>query len=376
MKRKFPVRQAILELAPYQPGKPIEEVARELGLRDIVKMASNENPLGPSPRALEAIRQALPSIHLYPDGAGFHLKQKLAKRFDLGMDCFTLGNGSSDILSFALWAFVKPGDEVLSAKTTFLMYPILAKIAHGTLVEVPLKNWCFDLEAMAKRINRKTRIVFLCNPNNPTGTIFHQRQWDAFLKKVPDHTVVVVDEAYMEFVDECEARPDFPNSIKDVRGGKNVVVLRTFSKIVGLAGLRIGYGVSTPQIADWLNRVRPPFNTNTLAQVAAAAAMDDEGHIERTKKLVLEGREYLATQIDKCGLVRIPSSANYIMIKVKTGGRSGCGTDGDEVYRRLLRKGIIVRSMKSFGMADWIRVTIGTMEQNKRFIRELKKILV
>ncbi len=363
MKRKAPVRDAIAKLAPYQPGKPIEEVSRDLGLTEVIKMASNENPLGPSAQALEAIRLALPKVHLYPDGGGYLLKRKLAEKFGLDARSFTLGNGSSDILAFALWAFVNPGDEVLTSQATFLMYPILASIAHGKLVEVPLKKWSFDLEAMAKKINRKTKVIFLCNPNNPTGTIFRAREWKEFLARVPEAVVVVVDEAYVEFVDDV----DFPDSLEAVRQGKNVIVLRTFSKIVGLAGLRIGFGMSTPQIADWLNRVRPPFNTNSLAQAAAVAALDDEEHILRTKQIIRQGREFLFAQLGKLGLECIPSHTNYLMVNVKQ--------SAEALHQKLLRKGIIVRSMKSFGFKNYIRVSVGTMDQNKRFISELKKIL-
>lgn len=355
------VRPSVLEIKPYKPGKPIDEVAREMGLKDIIKMASNENPLGPSPRALKAVQAALKNLHLYPDGAGFALKAKLAATFKLDPACLTLGNGSSDILSFVLWAFVNEGEEILTSETTFLMYPILAKISHGTLAQVPMKDWRFDLDAMARRIGPKTKVVFLCNPNNPTGTIFRREEFEAFMRAVPEHTVVLVDEAYVEFADDKE----FPDTLRWVREGKNVIALRTFSKIVGLAGLRIGYGISTPEIADWLNRVRPPFNTNTLAQVAATAALDDEAHIEKSRRMVLEGRKYLAGEFDKLGLFHVPSQANFILVQVKR--------DAEEFSRRLMERGVIVRSMNEFGLPDYLRVSVGTMDQNRRFISEYKK---
>ncbi len=359
------VRDAVQQLAAYQPGKPIADVAREMGLKDIVKLASNENPLGPSPRALQAIRKNLGSLHLYPDGAGLLLREKLAKKFDLDIACFTLGNGSSDILTFVLWAFVNAGDEVLTAQTTFLMYPIFAKIAHAKLIEVPLKDWRFDLDAMAARIGPKTKVIVLCNPNNPTGTIFRAKEFKRFLQRVPEHVVIVMDEAYVEFVEDA----DFPDSVAEVRRGKNIVVMRTFSKIVGLAGLRIGYGISNPKISDWLNRVRPPFNTNTLAQVAACAALDDNAHIRKTRQMVSTGRKYLATEFDKLGLSHVPSWTNFVVVDVAP-------LTAEELFRRLLKTGIIVRSMHAYGLKHHVRVTVGTMQQNRRFIRELKKIIL
>ncbi len=371
MKTILRPRTAVQRLKPYQPGKPIEETARELGLEDIIKMASNESPIGSSPRAVVAAQKALRNIHLYPDGAGFALKSKLSEKFGLDRSCFTLGNGSSDILTFVLWAFVEEGDQVLTAVPTFVMYPIWTAVAHGTLVEVPLKNWKFDLKAMAKKIGPRTRVIFLCNPNNPTGTIVTQPEFDAFMKHVPPRCVVVVDEAYVEFVED----PVFPDSLACVREGKNVVVLRTFSKIVGLAGLRIGYGISTPQIADWLNRVRPPFNTSTLAQAAAAAALDDEEHIARTKRIVRKGREYLRTQCEAMGLFCVPSWTNFMVVHLMGKDRAGAPWTGEGVFKALLKKGVIVRSLNAYGLKDCIRVSVGTDDQNRRFVEELKRIV-
>ncbi len=357
-------RREVLEIDAYKPGKPVEELARELGLKDIVKMASNENPLGPSLRAIRAAKAALKNVQLYPDGAGFALKKKLSERHGLSQECFTLGNGSSDILSFALWAFIEPGDELLTAEVTFLMYPILAKVGRAKLVTVPLKDWGFDLEGMAKRIGPRTKLIFLCNPNNPTGTVVKRAEFQTFLKRVPEGTMVVVDEAYAEFVSDA----DFPDALEEIRRGRdNVIVLRTFSKIVGLAGLRIGYGVSTPKVADWLNRVRPPFNTNSVAQAAAAAALADAGHIKRTQKMVQAGRAYLCAEFRRLGLFFVPSCANFVMVQVPR--------SGEEIFQALLRKGVIVRTMGAYGLKDFLRVTVGTPKQNKRFIRELELII-
>jgi histidinol-phosphate aminotransferase len=345
----------------YEPGRPIEEVAREMGLdpRTIIKLASNENPLGPSPKAVVAMRKALATGHLYPDGGGFYLRQALAKKLGVEIDNVVLGTGSNEIIEFLYHAFVSPGDEVVAGDRAFVIYSIMAKMFQARCVEVPFHGHTHDLKAMLAAITPKTKLVFVANPNNPTGTRVTDAELDDFIRRLPPHVIAVLDEAYIEFLD------DPPSSIKYAME-RNVIVLRTFSKIVGLAGLRIGYGVAQKECIALLQRVRQPFNTNAIAQAGALAALGDTAHIRKTKALTRRGLAYLEKEFKLLKLEYVPSCANFVLVNVG---------DGDEVFRALQRGGVIVRPMRGYKMPAWVRVTVGTMPENRRFMAELKKCL-
>ena len=351
----------ILSLTVYEPGKPVEELARDLGLReeDIIKLASNENPLGPSPKALDAMRRTLERAHFYPDGGGYELRNAVAERLGVDRLNIVLGNGSNEIIEFIGHAFLGPGDEVVVARHSFAVYKLMAQLFGADTVEVPDPRFTADLDAIVAAITPKTRAVFIANPNNPTGTMVGQEEIDRFMAAVPDHVLVVFDEAYHEFLANA------PDVLSYVREGRNVVVMRTFSKIMGLANLRIGYGVTTPEIAAVLQRTRQPFNANGIAQAGALAGLLDEEHMIRTRELTSEGREYLEKEFQTMGLEYVPSFANFVLVKVG---------DGKEVFEAMLRKGIILRAMGSYGLPEWIRISVGTMEQNHRCIAELKKL--
>ncbi|SMB92567.1 histidinol phosphate aminotransferase apoenzyme [Thermanaeromonas toyohensis ToBE] len=357
-------REAILEIKPYVPGKPIEEVQRELGIQDVVKLASNENPLGPSPEAVLALREAVEKIHFYPDGTCYYLKEALAAKLGVTPDKLIIGNGTDEILKLLAEAFVNPGEEIVVADPTFSEYEFAAQVMGGRAIKVPCRDFRHDLTAMAEAITSRTRLVFICNPNNPTGTIVEQDELDAFLAKVPTNVLVVIDEAYNEYV----TSPAYPDSLAYVRSGRpNVIVLRTFSKIYGLAGLRVGYGISQPEIIHALNRVREPFNVNFLAQVAATAALKDEIHVAKSREINREGKEFLYRELEALGLQFIPTEANFIFVDV--------GRDSREVFNRLLRKGVIVRTGDIFGYPTFLRITIGTPRQNQRLIASLREVL-
>ncbi|MFN3682196.1 MAG: histidinol-phosphate transaminase, partial [Nitrospira sp.] len=319
----------IQSLTPYVPGKPIEELQRELGLQRVIKLASNENPLGPSPKALRALSEVTQSVHRYPDGGGYRLRQALAERWKVSIEHLILGNGSDELLGLLARAFLAPGDEAVMADHTFLIYKMEVTAAHGRPVVVPLRNWTHDLDAMARAITPRTRLLFVCNPNNPTGTMVSADEVTTLMASVPDDVIVVFDEAYYEYV----RAPQFPDTVSYVREGKNVVVLRTFSKIFGLAGLRIGYGITTPEIVGILNRIRPPFNANSLAQHAAVAALGDEEHVARSRAVNAQGMEQVREGLKTLGLIPIPSQTNFLYFDV--------GRDGRQVFEALLRQGII-----------------------------------
>ena len=352
----------ILKLNVYEPGKPVEELARDLGLReeDIIKLASNENPLGPSPKALEAMRKTLERSHFYPDGGGYELCGAVAERLGMARDNIVLGNGSNEIIEFIGHAFLRPGDEVVVARHSFAVYKLMAQLFGADTVEVPDPEFTADLDAMLAAITPKTRAVFIANPNNPTGTMVGQGAIDRFMTKVPDHVLVIFDEAYHEFLD------DAPDVLPYIRQGRNVVVMRTFSKIMGLANLRIGYGITTPELAAVLQRTRQPFNANGIAQAGALAGLLDEEHMRKTRELTHEGLAYLEKEFAAMGLEYVPSAANFVLVKVG---------DGNAIFQAMLRKGIILRAMGSYGMPEWIRISVGTMDQNRRCIEELKKVL-
>ncbi len=354
------VPEWILSLTPYQPGKPIEEVEREYGITDSIKIASNENPLGPSPKAVEAIAAALPDLNLYPDGDAFYLKKRLAEKLGLDRSRLILGNGSNELIEMIVRTFVRVGESIVVGEHAFAIYHLVNKAAGGRTIAVPHTGFRFDLAAMAEAVTADTRIVFLDNPNNPTGTMYTRDEWEAFLERVPSDVLIVVDEAYFEFVDD----PDYPNSLEYHSDRRLIVTLRTFSKICGLAGLRVGYGVASPQLIDALNRIRQPFNVNSLAQVGALAALDDEAHIRRTQDNNRNGLAYLRAELDRLGVEYAPSWANFLLVNIGAG-----------VAQQLLPAGIIVRPMEGYGYPGYARVSVGTPSENERFIEALERIV-
>ena len=353
------VHQDILSLRPYIPGKPIEELQRELGLSRVVKLASNENPIGPSPRAVAALSEMGPALNRYPDGGAHRLRTALAERWKVGLDQVILGNGSDEILGLLARAFLAPGDEAVMADETFVIYKMEVTAAHGMSIEVPLKDGRHDLRAMADAVTEKTKLLFICNPNNPTGTAVRKGEVDALMARVPGHVVVVFDEAYYEYV----RLPDFPNTLSYVAQGRNVIVLRTFSKIYGLAGLRIGYGLTTTEITDYLNRVRPPFNANSMAQGAALAALEDEEHVAKSRTLNGLEMEKVRAGLEALNLKPLPSETNFLYFDA--------GRDGRRLFEALLREGVIIRHIRG----PMVRVTIGLPEENHLFLTALRHVM-
>jgi len=353
----------ILGIAPYEPGKPIEELERELGIHDAIKLASNENPLPPSERVQKAIAAALATLNRYPDGGGFYLRQALAKKHGVTPEHVVLGNGSNELIELLVHAFMRPGDEAVVPHPSFVVYPMSVQAAGGIRVVVMLRDYRLDLEAMGRAVTPLTKLVFIANPNNPTATMVTADEVERFMARVPDRTIVVFDEAYVEFAQG----PDFPDSLGYMKQGRKVVVLRTFSKAASLAGLRVGYGVADPDAVALLNRIRPPFNVNSLAQAAALAALDDEPHILECVRLIDAGRQFLYDEFKALGLKYVPSRANFILVDV---GRSAA-----EIYQKLLREGVIVRPLTSFGMETALRITIGTPQENRRLVRALGAVL-
>ncbi len=355
-------------LHPYQAGKPIEELERELGIANIVKLASNENPLGPSAKAVAAMQAELSEVWLYPDGNGFALKEKLAALHGVEMNQITLGNGSSEPLEFVVRAFVQPGDEVLFSEHSFAIYPIVTQAAGGVGVAAPAKNWGYDLEALKQKISDRTCVIFIANPNNPTGTWLGGEQLERFIADVPQDIIVVVDEAYYDYASHpATGAADYPNAIDWMAKYPNLMVTRTFSKSYALAGLRVGYAISHPQVADLMNRVRPPFNVNNLAMVAAIAALDDEEHLQQSVQMNAVGLKQLTAAFEAMGLEYIPSVGNFISVDV--------ARESGPVYQALLREGVIVRPVANYDMPTHLRVTVGRPEDNERFIGALKKVL-
>ena len=352
----------LASLVPYQPGKPIEEVEREYGLRDSIKLASNENPLGPSPRAVAALGAALAGVHRYPDGGGFYLKQKLAEKLGVGADQVALGNGSNEILELLARSFLRPGEDAVMSEQAFLVYASVVQAAAGIPRGVPLRDFAHDLDAMATAVGRSTHLVFLSNPNNPTGTIYRRDAFERFLARVPKDVIIVADDAYAEYVED----PEYPRTLEYHKPDRLLVTLRTFSKIYGLAGLRIGYGIGPVEVIAALERIRQQFNVNSLAQTAALAALDDEEHVERSRRTNREGMRYLEHEFERLGLAYVPSQANFILV------RAG---DGAAVYEKLLRLGVIVRPVAGYGYPEHLRVAVGTADENRRFVDALEKAL-
>jgi len=352
---------SLRDLVAYEPGKPVEDLARELGIPadEIIKLASNENPLGPSPQARQAMIETIERAHFYPDGGGYYLREAIAEHVGLSMAHVILGNGSNEIIEFLGHAFLQPGDEVVVARHSFAVYRLMAQLFGAKVVDVPDPNFTADLEAMLAAITPRTKEVFIANPNNPTGTMVFQDQIDRFMERVPDHVVVIFDEAYYEFLD---APPDV---LKYVRAGRPVVVLRTFSKIQGLANLRIGYGLASPEMVEILQKARQPFNANGVAQAGALAGLHDTVHMNETRRVTNEGRNFLQSEFLAMDLEFVPSHANFVLVRVG---------DGKKVFDALLRRGIIVRAMGSYGLPEWIRVSVGTMPQNQTFIAALRDL--
>ncbi len=361
---KDKARPEVFTLKPYVPGKPIEEVKRELGLEDIIKMASNENPLGSSPKAIEAVRQSLGVMHLYPDANCFNLKTRLAAITGISANGILIGNGSDEILMLLSATFLNRGDQIIFAQPSFSEYEFTAKIMGGECIEVPLVDFAHDLDSLLAAITDRTKMVYICNPNNPTGTIVGAAAIESFMAKVPDDVLVVFDEAYSEYVES----PEFISGVKYVKAGRNAIVLRTFSKIYGLAALRVGYALTLPAIAQAVEMITEPFNVNMLAQVAALAAIDDSEHVELSQKVNSDGKKYLYNELEKMGIEYVPTEANFIFLDT--------GKNSQEVFQAMLRLGVIVRTGDIFGHPNFIRVTIGTQAENERFIDSLQQVLI
>jgi len=355
----------VQKLSPYVPGKPVDELARELGIdpAKIIKLASNENPLGASPKALQAIRDELGELTRYPDGNGFELKKRLAERCGVQSDQVTLGNGSNDILELVARAYLAPGLNAVFSEFAFAVYPIVTQATGATAHVVPAKEWGHDLPAMLAAIDSNTRVVFIANPNNPTGTWFGPDALSRFLAAVPEHVLVVLDEAYIEYAHGGE----LPDGLDYLAEHPNLLVSRTFSKAYGLASLRVGYSLSSPTVADVLNRVRQPFNVNSFALAAACAALDDVDYVTKSRQLNQVGMEQLEGGLDLLGLTWIPSRGNFLAIDM--------GRDAAPVYQALLREGVIVRPVAGYGMPNHLRVSVGLLEENTRFLEALARVL-
>ncbi len=357
------VRKNILNMEPYLPGKPIKEVQRELGIKNIIKLASNENPLGPSKRVVAAIQRNLFEINRYPEGSGFCLRQALSKKLKINSQNLILGNGTDELIELIGKTFINCSDEIIVSEGAFIRYKMAGDLMDCKVMSVPMKDFTHDLAGIKKAITSRTKVIFIANPNNPTGTYVNKKDLANFMDGIPSNLLVVFDEAYYEYVQE----KDYPQTILYVKQGRNVIVLRTFSKIYSLAGLRIGYGISTSEIIDYLNRIRPPFNTNSLAQVSAEAALDDSNHLKRSIEMVIKGKKLLCKNFDQMGLSYIPSAVNFILVNVRENGKN--------IFNKLLHEGVIVRSMEEYGFNSYIRVTVGLEKENRKFLKAFKKVM-
>jgi histidinol-phosphate aminotransferase len=353
----------IRDLIPYQPGKPIEELERELGISDSIKLASNENALGPSPKAIVAATNALLKSHHYPDGACFELKTALGEFLKVDPKLITIGNGSENILELIIKSYLSDDDEAIFSQYAFLTIPLLIKSYGGKIIEVPAKNYGHDVRAMVEAVTEKTRLIFIVNPNNPTGTFISLKDLTYLLKSIPPHIIVVIDEAYYEYVDT----PEYPHTASLLSSYPNLIITRTFSKVYGLAALRLGYAISHIQIADILNRARLPFNVNSIAAIAARAALFDKAHVTRTVVMNQQGMRQLEEEFQKKSLEYIPSLGNFIAFNVKQ--------NAAEIYQNLLHQGVIVRPLSAYQMPSHLRVTIGTADQNDRFLKALSSVI-
>lgn len=351
----------VSRIRPYPAGKPIEEVERELG-RTAIKLASNENPLGPSPRAQEAIRKFVSHLHFYPDGSGYYLREKLAEIHGLEMNQVILGAGSTDLIELVGKTFLSGADEAITSESAFYMYRLAIEDMGAALVQVPMRNMTFDLPALAHAVTSRTKVIYLGNPNNPTGTMFTCEELDRFLDAIPSRVLVVLDEAYYEYIQ----RPDYSHSVDYVRAGRNVLVLRTFSKVHGLAGIRLGYGMGHAELMECLNRIRSPFNASNVAQVAGLAALDDHEHVARSVDLNHREMKFLTEELTLLGVRYTPSVGNFLLIDT--------GRDCEEDFIRLLHEGVIVRPVKIYGFPTSLRVTVGTHEENELFLKALERV--
>ncbi len=351
-----------MSIKPYQPGKPIDEVKRELLLDEVYKLASNENSLGPSRKALAAIKDALGDLNRYPDGNCYYLKAAASKKLGFKPENFVFGNGSDELIAIIIQAFMNEDENAIVADPTFLEYSLIAESYGRRVKVVPSVNFKYDLDGIRKAIDEKTKLVFIANPDNPTGTYITDKQLSRFLENIPGSVIVIMDEAYYDFVD---AR-DYPDTVRHLKD-RNLIILRTFSKAYGLAGLRVGFALANPELTECMNRVRQPFNVNSLAQVAAAAALSDAAHLKKTRQTVLKGKKFLYGALDRIGLSYVPSQTNFILVDVKR--------DGWDTFQKLLRYGVIVRDMKPYKLDSYIRVTIGTDKENRKFIEAVKKVI-
>jgi histidinol-phosphate aminotransferase len=349
-------------IRPYPPGKPIEEVERELG-HPAIKLASNENPLGPSPRALEAARKSLDRIYLYPDGHGYYLRKKLAETCGIEMNQVILGAGSTDLIEMVAKTFLVAGDEAITSESAFYIYRLAVDEMGGNMIQTPLRNMGFDLTAIARAVSQRTKVIYIANPNNPTGTMLTADEFDRFLDSLPPRVLVVLDEAYYEYVQ----RSDYSRSLDYVRAGRNILVLRTFSKVHGLAGLRIGYGMGHPELMEALNRIRSPFNANFVGQAAALGALDDREHVARSVENNKREMKFVTEELTLLGVRYTPSVGNFLLVDT--------GRDCEEDFGRLLHEGVIVRPMKLYGFPTCQRVTVGTHEENEKFLEALRKVM-
>jgi histidinol-phosphate aminotransferase len=354
------VPKHIRQIPAYRSENPAEEIEREIGVK-VLQLGMNENPFGPSPKGVAAARAYMDRVAPYPDDSGYFLRQTLAEHYKVSMDELVISSGSSDILAMAFHAVLEPGAEVLTAQASFIVYYLLAEMLNMPIVRVPMKEYGFDLDAMLSRVTSNTRLVVIANPNNPTGTMLRRKELDAFIAALPDRVLVILDEAYFEYVEDNE----FPNALDYVRAGRPVLILRTFSKVFGLAGLRIGYGISTREIIETLYKVRMAFNTNSVAQVAALAAWTDHEHIQKSVRLNREGLEFLYAGLQKRNVKYVPSLANFVLIELERPAR--------QVTQDLLKQGVIVRP--AWGCPTCMRVSVGTREQNERFLSALDKVL-
>ena len=357
-------RDFLKKISPYKPGRPIEEVARVLGLKgEIIKLASNENPLGPSPLAVQALQKALIESNLYPDDSCFYLKKKLAERMGVEPGQIIVGNGSVEILPLITLAFLDPEHSAVASQSAFIWFKIATQIAAGELIEVPMRDYRHDLRAMLKATKKNTRLLYIANPNNPTGTIVTRAEVEDFFENVPEDVLVVMDEAYFEYIDD----PDYPDSLRYLREGRNILILRTFSKIYGLAGVRLGYGMARPEVIAGLSKLRVSFNVNLLSQVAGMAALDDHEHVKKSRAMNEAGKKYLYEAYRTLGFFYLPTYANFIFVDL--------GKDSQVVFESLQKRGIITRTIKECGFPHALRITIGNEEQNRRLIRALEEIL-
>lgn len=355
----------VLDLAAYEPGKPLEEVARELGMddyRDIFKLASNENVLGPSPKAVEAMQAAAPEMNIYPDGGAFKIRGAISEKLGVDKDQVMLGNGSNELIVFLSHVFLEPGENVVMSDRAFIIYKMAAAMYQAESIVVPMQGYTHDLDAMVQAITPRTKLLYVSNPNNPTGTMVDESALDRMMERVPDDVVVVFDEAYLELLPPEKQ----PNTLKYVQEGRNVYILRTFSKSYGLAGLRIGYAVSTKEGIEILHHVRQPFNANAMAQAAAVAALDDDRHLEETRRMVESGLRQIEDGLEEMGVDFVESCVNFIL--VRTG-------KARETFEELQKRKVIVRPMDGYGMPDMVRVTVGTEEHNRRFLDALQEVL-